>query len=98
LRSTGAANYDYAPPLHVQEITIAYHMSEASPVSFRSAIDDPMERRVTTVGRVHPHVEVKVVDEQQRVAPIGTPGELCTRGYSVMMSYWGAPKETRGDR
>ena len=74
--------------LHMEEVTIAYGMTETSPVSFQSATDDPIERRVSTVGRVHPHVEVKIVDERGKVVPHGVPGELLTRGYSVMRGYW----------
>jgi len=74
--------------LHLSEITIAYGMTETSPVSFQSAIDDSMERRVSTVGRVHPHIQVKVIDSDGRCVPRGTQGELCTRGYSVMKGYW----------
>jgi len=80
--------------MHMPEVTIAYGMTETSPVSFQSSTDDPIERRVTTVGRVHPHVEVKVVDEAGRVVPRGTPGELCTRGYSVMLGYWDDTERT----
>ncbi|WP_237477945.1 AMP-binding protein [Lichenibacterium dinghuense] len=75
-------------------LTICYGMTETSPVSFQSAVDDPLERRVSTVGRVHPHVECKVVDGEGRVVPRGTAGELCTRGYSVMRGYWGEPGRT----
>ena len=64
-----------------REITIGYGMTETSPVSFQTPIDDPLEQRVSTVGRVHPHVEVKIVDAEGRIVPRGTPGELCTRGY-----------------
>ncbi|HLY06731.1 MAG TPA: AMP-binding protein [Rhizomicrobium sp.] len=74
--------------MHMPEVTIAYGMTETSPVSFQSARNDSVEQRVTTVGRVHPHVEVKVVDEQGLTVPRGTPGEFCTRGYSVMLGYW----------
>jgi fatty-acyl-CoA synthase len=74
--------------LHMREVTIAYGMTETSPVSFQSSVDDPLERRVTTVGRVQPHVEVKIVDEQGRIVPVGQRGELCTRGYLVMRGYW----------
>ena len=63
-------------------------MTETSPVSFQSDVDDPIEKRVATVGRVHPHVEVKIVDEQGHTVPVGECGELCTRGYSVMRGYW----------
>jgi len=74
--------------MHMPEVTIAYGMTETSPVSFQSSADDSLERRVATVGRIQPHLEVKIVDGQGRVAPIGEPGELCTRGYSVMLGYW----------
>ena len=75
--------------MHMQEVTIAYGMTETSPVSFQSRIDDPIERRVSTVGRVHPHVEVKIVDTLGSLVAVGSVGELCTRGYSVMRGYWG---------
>ncbi len=74
--------------MHMAEVTIAYGMTETSPVSFQSAVDDPLEKRVATVGRVHPHVEVKVIDTGGAVVSVGQPGELCTRGYSVMQGYW----------
>ncbi len=74
--------------MHMAEVTIAYGMTETSPVSFQTAAADPLERRVSTVGRVHPHVEVKIVDADGRVVAPGQPGELCTRGYSVMLGYW----------
>ena len=77
------------------EITIAYGMTETSPVSFQSSTDDPIERRVSTVGRVQPHLEVKIVDTEGRIVPRGTPGELLTRGYSVMLCYWGDAERTR---
>jgi fatty-acyl-CoA synthase len=77
------------------EVTIAYGMTETSPVSTQTRRDDPLERRVATVGRVHPHVEIKVVDpESGETVPVGTPGELCTRGYSVMLGYWNDPDRT----
>ncbi len=75
--------------MHMAEVTIAYGMTETSPVSFQSSTADPLERRVTTVGRVQPHLEVKVVDADGRTVPVGEKGELCTRGYSVMLGYWG---------
>jgi fatty-acyl-CoA synthase len=81
--------------MHMPEVTICYGMTETSPVSFQSQCDDPLERRVGTVGRVHPHVQVKVVDKDGRLTPRGTPGELLTRGYSVMRSYWNEPERTR---
>ena len=80
--------------MHMPEVTIAYGMTETSPVSFQSARDDSIERRVTTIGLVHPHVEVKVVDGQGRTVPRGQSGELCTRGYSVMLGYWNDPERT----
>jgi fatty-acyl-CoA synthase len=80
--------------MHMREVTIAYGMTETSPVSFQSARDDSVERRVSTVGRVLPHVEVKVVDAEGRIVPRGTPGELCTRGYSVMLGYWDDEERT----
>lgn len=76
------------------EITIAYGMTETSPTSFQSDRADPLERRVSTVGRVHPHVEVKIIDVNGDIVPRGTPGELCTRGYSVMQGYWDDPQKT----
>lgn len=81
--------------MHMREVTICYGMTETSPVSTQSSVDDPVERRVSTVGRVHPHVEVKIVDEAGAVVPHGVPGELCTRGYSVMLGYWENVDATR---
>src|SRR6266568_2313143 len=81
--------------MHMTEITIAYGMTETSPVSFQSSRDDPLELRVSTVGRVQPHLEVKVVDALGKMVPRGEPGELCTRGYSVMLGYWNDEKRTR---
>jgi fatty-acyl-CoA synthase len=81
--------------MHLAEITIAYGMTETSPVSFQSSADDPLDRRVTTVGRVQPHVEAKVVDAEFKTIPVGTPGELWTRGYLVMQGYWGDEAKTR---
>jgi fatty-acyl-CoA synthase len=80
--------------MHMPEVTIAYGMTETSPVSFQSGRHDPIERRVTTVGRVLPHVEVKVVDGEGRTVARGQPGEICTRGYSVMLGYWNDPERT----
>ncbi|WP_417320589.1 AMP-binding protein [Emcibacter sp.] len=80
--------------LYMSEVTIAYGMTETSPVSFQSSRDDSLEKRVSTVGRIHPHVEVKVVDEQGQVTPAGVQGELLTRGYSVMKGYWADPERT----
>ncbi len=81
--------------MNLREITIAYGMTETSPVSFQTKLDAPVERRVSTVGTVHPHLEVKVVDTDGKIVPAGTPGELCTRGYSVMLGYWGDEDRTR---
>jgi fatty-acyl-CoA synthase len=80
--------------MNMREVTIAYGMTETSPVSFQSAVDDPLERRVSTVGRIHPHVEVKVVDLDGRIVKRGERGELCTRGYSVMLGYWDEAEKT----
>ncbi len=83
--------------MHMTEVTICYGMTETSPVSTQTTADDDTGRRVSTVGRVHPHVEVKIIDpETGRVVPRGTPGELCTRGYSVMLGYWDDEEQTRG--
>ncbi len=79
----------------MEEVTICYGMTETSPVSTQTTATDSLERRVSTVGRVHPHVEVKIVEpETGRTVPRGPPGELCTRGYSVMLGYWGEPERT----
>ena len=80
--------------MHLTEITIAYGMTETSPVSTQTAIGDPMEKQTSTVGRVHSHLEVKIVDGEGRIVPRGTSGELCTRGYSVMLGYWDDPERT----
>ncbi len=80
--------------LHMTDVTIAYGMTETSPVSFQSSPDDPVERRVSTIGRVQPHLEVKVIDERGDTVPRGQPGELCTRGYSVMLGYWDDAEKT----
>jgi fatty-acyl-CoA synthase len=81
--------------MHMGEITIAYGMTETSPVSFQSSVDDPVALRVTTIGRVHPHLEVKIVDANGRIVPRGVKGELLTRGYSVMLGYWDDEEKTR---
>ena len=80
--------------MNMNEVTIAYGMTETSPVSFQSSTSDPVERRVSTVGRVQPHIEVKIVDTDGRIVPRGQPGELLTRGYSVMLGYWGDEAKT----
>jgi fatty-acyl-CoA synthase len=82
--------------MHIPEMTIAYGMTETSPVSTQCTTDDPLERRVATVGRVHPHVEIKIVEpESGAVVPRGMPGELCSRGYIVMRGYWNNDEATR---
>jgi len=81
--------------MHMRQITIAYGMTETSPISFQSSLDDSVERRVSTVGRVQPHLEVKIVDAAGRIVPIGESGELCTRGYAVMRGYWHDDERTR---
>ena len=80
--------------MHLEQITIAYGMTETGPVSFETAVDEPLERRVTTVGRVLPHTEVKIVDPDGRIVPRGESGELLTRGYCVMPGYWNDPERT----
>ncbi len=80
--------------LHMPDVTIAYGMTETSPVSFQTSPADPLERKVATIGRVQPHLEVKIVDENDDVVPRGVAGEVCTRGYSVMLGYWDDPDKT----
>ena len=80
--------------MHMEQITIAYGMTETSPVSFQSSVADSLERRVSTVGHVHPHIEAKIVDAAGQIVPPGTRGELLTRGYSVMRGYWNDPEHT----
>ncbi|MDW3099161.1 MAG: AMP-binding protein [Alphaproteobacteria bacterium] len=80
--------------MHMKDVTIAYGMTETSPVSFQSTGDDPLDRRVSTIGRVLPHVECKIVDENDQTVSPGVPGELCTKGYSVMIGYWGDEEKT----
>jgi fatty-acyl-CoA synthase len=82
--------------MHMKDVEICYGMTETSPVSFQSRLDDTIERRVSTVGRVSPHVEVKLIDPATgRVVPAGERGELCTRGYSIMLGYWDDDEATR---
>ena len=81
--------------MHLTEIVIGYGMTETSPASFASATDDPIERRVSTVGRIMPHVEAKVIDAEGRIVPCGTTGQLLTRGYLVMLGYWNDEEKTR---
>jgi fatty-acyl-CoA synthase len=80
--------------MNMSEVTIAYGMTETSPVSTQTSCDDALERRVSTVGRVHPHVEIKIIDGDGRIVPPGTSGEFCTRGYSVMRGYWDDEERT----
>jgi fatty-acyl-CoA synthase len=80
--------------MNLTQLTICYGMTETSPVSFQSAVDDPLERRVSTVGRIHPHLEVKIIDAEGCIVPRGETGELCTRGYSVMRGYWDEEAKT----
>jgi fatty-acyl-CoA synthase len=82
--------------MNLRDITICYGMTETSPVSFQTTLDDSLERRVTTVGRVHPHMEAKVIDAEGRIVAPGERGELCSRGYAVMLGYWGDEERTRG--
>jgi fatty-acyl-CoA synthase len=86
---------EVASTMHMSEITIAYGMTETSPVSFQSSRDDPLELRVSTVGRIQPHLEVKIVDRDGQIVPRGEAGELCTKGYSVMLGYWDDEARTR---
>jgi fatty-acyl-CoA synthase len=82
--------------MHMREVEIAYGMTETSPVSFQTRADAPLDKRVSTVGQIHPHVEVKIIDPATgQVVPVGTPGELCTRGYSVMLGYWNNEEASR---
>ena len=81
--------------MHMPEITICYGMTETSPVSTQTRVDDPVAKRVGSVGRIHPHVEIKIIDpDSGRTNPRGTSGELCTRGYCVMLGYWNDPDAT----
>lgn len=80
--------------MHMRDVTIIYGMTETSPISVQTRPDDTLERRVRTVGRAHPHIEVKVVSPSGHTVPRGTQGEICTRGYSVMLGYWSDEKAT----
>ncbi|WP_342221584.1 AMP-binding protein [Candidatus Fukatsuia endosymbiont of Tuberolachnus salignus] len=80
--------------MHMNQITIAYGMTETSPLSFQSDIADPIDKLTTTVGRIHPHLEVKIVNKEGKIVPLTEIGELCTRGYSVMRGYWADEKAT----
>ena len=80
--------------MHMSQVTNVYGMTETSPVSFQTNTEDSLERRVSTVGRVQAHLEVKIIDAEGRITPRGEPGEICTRGYSVMLGYWDDPERT----
>lgn len=80
--------------LHMRDVTIAYGMTETSPVSFQTGLDDPLDRRTGSIGRVQPHLECKLIDADGAIVPVGHPGELCTVGYSVMHGYWNEPHRT----
>ena len=83
--------------MHMVDVTICYGMTETSPVSTQTLPDDTLEHRDRTVGRAHPHVEIRIVDpETGETVPRGETGELCTRGYSVMIGYWNDPERRRG--
>jgi len=81
--------------MHMPDVTIIYGMTETSPVSIQTRTDDTLERRVATVGQVHPHTEIKIVDPSGLIVPRGAQGEVCTRGYSVMLGYWNDEKATK---
>ncbi|WP_312968737.1 AMP-binding protein [Acinetobacter gerneri] len=81
--------------MNMSEITICYGMTETSPVSVQSSTTDSIEQRVSTVGRIHPHLEIKIIDEHGKIVPKGRLGELCVRGYSVMLGYWEEPEKTK---
>ncbi len=74
--------------MNMDQLTICYGMTETSPVSFQTLVDTPLKQRCESVGKIHPHVEVKIINKQNQIVPIGEKGELCTRGYSVMRGYW----------
>ncbi len=80
--------------MHLTEMTIGYGMTETSPVSTQTKIGDPLEKQTGSVGRAHPHVEIKIVDQEGRIVPRGQSGELCTRGYCVMLGYWDDQERT----
>ncbi|MCU1724201.1 AMP-binding protein [Pseudomonas sp. 5P_5.1_Bac1] len=81
--------------MHMRDVTIAYGMTETSPASYQSTTDTPLEKRVSTIGRVHPHLESKIIDPLTgRIVPLGSVGELCIRGYSLMQGYWDEPEKT----
>lgn len=80
--------------MHMEQVTIAYGMTETAPISFQSGVHDTLERRVSTVGRVQPHFEAKIIDRHGRIVPLGETGQICTRGYGVMRGYWKDPQKT----
>nr|XP_058971421.1 medium-chain acyl-CoA ligase ACSF2, mitochondrial-like isoform X1 [Pocillopora verrucosa] len=80
--------------LNLKQLTVAYGLTETGPLVTQTPFDDPLERKVTTVGKVYPHTEMKIVDFKGNIVPVNTPGEICIRGYSVMMGYWGEEEET----
>ena len=81
--------------MNMGQVTIGYGMTETSPISFQSHVNEELADRVGTVGRIHPHVEVKIIDEDGQIVPVGVQGALCTRGYSVMQGYWDDETQTR---
>lgn len=81
--------------MNMSEVTICYGMTETSPVSFHCFVNDPIEKRCQTVGQILPHLEVKIVDENNEIVPVGSQGELCTKGYSVMKGYWNDEEQSR---
>jgi fatty-acyl-CoA synthase len=81
--------------MNLAELTIGYGMTETSPVSTQTLIGDSLERQTGTVGCAHPHIEIKIIDTEGRIVPRGTTGEFCTRGYSVMLGYWGEEEKTK---
>ncbi len=80
--------------MHMAEVLIAYGQTECSPVNHMTLADDPLEKRVETVGRAGPHLEIKIVDEDGRTVPVGEKGDICARGYAVMKGYWEDPERT----
>jgi fatty-acyl-CoA synthase len=86
---------EVAERMHLPRVMIGYGMTETSPVSLQTALSDSFERRISTVGRVHPHLEIKIVDGDGRIVPRNEPGELCVRGYSIMRGYWNDEEKTR---
>jgi len=81
--------------MHMKDVQVAYGMTETSPVSTQTRIGSPLEKQVSTVGQIHPHQEIKIIDPStEKVMPIGETGELCTRGYSVMLGYWNNEEQT----